>query len=74
MNLSVSVDGYNLPMRIDNNKECGVADCPVDLGPSCGFTIHTVFARSVYYRLLRSFPTRWALQCYGVPCGMQECL
>jgi hypothetical protein len=29
------VDGYNLPMSITNNKGCPVADCPVDLGPSC---------------------------------------
>ena len=29
------VDGYNLPMRIDNNKGCHIADCPVDLGPNC---------------------------------------
>jgi len=29
------VDGYNLPMRISNNKGCHVADCPVDLGPNC---------------------------------------
>ncbi|KAI0772744.1 Osmotin thaumatin-like protein [Trametes elegans] len=29
------VDGYNLPVRIDNNKGCHVADCPVDLGPNC---------------------------------------
>ena len=29
------VDGYNLPMRITNNKNCPVADCPVDLGPNC---------------------------------------
>jgi hypothetical protein len=29
------VDGYNLPMRISNNKGCRVADCPVDLGPNC---------------------------------------
>ncbi|CDO70879.1 hypothetical protein BN946_scf184804.g11 [Trametes cinnabarina] len=29
------VDGYNLPLRIDNNKGCHVADCPVDLGPNC---------------------------------------
>ncbi|KAI0787893.1 thaumatin [Fomes fomentarius] len=28
------VDGYNLPMRINNNKGCSVADCPVDLGPN----------------------------------------
>ncbi|TFK29455.1 Osmotin, thaumatin-like protein [Coprinopsis marcescibilis] len=29
------VDGYNLPISITNNKGCPVADCPVDLGPSC---------------------------------------
>jgi len=29
------VDGYNLPVRIDNNVGCSVADCPVDLGPNC---------------------------------------
>ncbi|KAG8905727.1 hypothetical protein FRB99_008364 [Tulasnella sp. 403] len=29
------VDGYNLPMRITNDKGCHVADCPVDLGPEC---------------------------------------
>ncbi|KAJ6479703.1 thaumatin [Mycena sanguinolenta] len=29
------VDGYNLPMRIDNNVGCSVASCPVDLGPNC---------------------------------------
>ncbi|OJT05467.1 Pathogenesis-related protein 5 [Trametes pubescens] len=29
------VDGYNLPLRVSNNKGCHVADCPVDLGPNC---------------------------------------
>jgi hypothetical protein len=29
------VDGYNLPMRISNNKGCPVAECAVDLGPNC---------------------------------------
>ncbi|KAJ6502161.1 thaumatin [Mycena sanguinolenta] len=29
------VDGYNLPMRINNNVGCGIASCPVDLGPNC---------------------------------------
>ena len=33
------VDGYNLPMRIDNNKGCGKAQCPVDLGPNCAFLL-----------------------------------
>ncbi|KAI9461242.1 Osmotin thaumatin-like protein [Lactarius psammicola] len=29
------VDGYNLPMRINNNQGCGVPLCGVDLGPNC---------------------------------------
>ncbi|PFH53478.1 hypothetical protein AMATHDRAFT_45363 [Amanita thiersii Skay4041] len=29
------VDGYNLPMRIDNTAGCGIPSCPVDLGPNC---------------------------------------
>ncbi|KAF7368326.1 Thaumatin-like protein [Mycena venus] len=29
------VDGYNLPMRIDNDVDCGIPSCPVDLGPNC---------------------------------------
>ncbi|KAJ7507393.1 thaumatin-like protein [Mycena galericulata] len=29
------VDGYNLPVKIDNNVGCAVPSCPVDLGPGC---------------------------------------
>lgn len=29
------VDGADLPMKITNNVGCGVASCPVDLGPNC---------------------------------------
>ncbi|KAH0826541.1 thaumatin [Lanmaoa asiatica] len=29
------VDGYNLPLAITNTVGCGIADCPVDLGPHC---------------------------------------
>ncbi|KAJ7120577.1 thaumatin [Mycena crocata] len=29
------VDGWNLPLTIRNNVNCGEASCPVDLGPSC---------------------------------------
>lgn len=29
------VDGYNLPVQIDNDKGCHVASCPVDLAASC---------------------------------------
>lgn len=42
------VDGYNLPMRIDNNKGCGVGSCPVDLGPNCE-------PRSIQYNLTFSY-------------------
>ena len=31
------VDGYDLPMRIDNNVGCPVASCGVDLGPNCPY-------------------------------------
>ncbi|KAJ6451305.1 thaumatin [Mycena sanguinolenta] len=29
------VDGYNLPIRIDNTAGCPIPECPVDLGPDC---------------------------------------
>ena len=29
------VDGYDLPMRISNNKGCPQPECNVDLGPDC---------------------------------------
>ncbi|KAK7053526.1 thaumatin [Favolaschia claudopus] len=29
------VDGYNLPIRIDNDRGCPTPDCAVDLGPNC---------------------------------------
>jgi len=29
------VDGYNLPIRVDNNQGCPVPECAVDLGPNC---------------------------------------
>jgi len=29
------VDGFNIPVRIDNNHGCPVASCPVDLNPNC---------------------------------------
>ncbi|KAJ3533062.1 hypothetical protein NM688_g7333 [Phlebia brevispora] len=29
------VDGFNLPIRVDNDKGCSVASCPVDLIPGC---------------------------------------
>ena len=32
------VDGFNLPVRISNNKGCPTSDCPVDLNPNCEAT------------------------------------
>ncbi|KIP01364.1 hypothetical protein PHLGIDRAFT_507322 [Phlebiopsis gigantea 11061_1 CR5-6] len=29
------VDGFNIPLRVDNNKGCFVPGCPVDLNPNC---------------------------------------
>lgn len=29
------VDGANLPLRITNNKDCAVAECPIDLAATC---------------------------------------
>ncbi|KAJ7042308.1 thaumatin [Mycena alexandri] len=29
------VDGFNLPVRIDNNAGCGAPSCPVDLNANC---------------------------------------
>ncbi|EPQ51357.1 thaumatin-like protein [Gloeophyllum trabeum ATCC 11539] len=29
------VDGFNIPIRIDNSAGCSVADCPADLNPQC---------------------------------------
>ncbi|KAF8265826.1 Osmotin thaumatin-like protein [Lactarius quietus] len=29
------IDGFNIPMRIDNNGDCGVPQCSVDLGANC---------------------------------------
>lgn len=42
------VDGFNLPMSITNNVGCGVADCPVDLGPNCPSALHGPFDSSGY--------------------------
>ncbi|KAF7351589.1 Thaumatin-like protein [Mycena sanguinolenta] len=40
------VDGFNLPMRIDNNVGCGVPSCPVDLGPNCPAALQGPFNSS----------------------------
>ncbi|MBW0520182.1 hypothetical protein O181_059897 [Austropuccinia psidii MF-1] len=30
-----NVDGFNLPVKIENNKNCKIATCTVDLNPGC---------------------------------------
>ncbi|KAH6910701.1 thaumatin [Coprinopsis sp. MPI-PUGE-AT-0042] len=40
------VDGANLPVRISNNKNCPVAECPVDLGPECPAALKGPFDRN----------------------------
>ncbi|KAL5478587.1 hypothetical protein ACEPAI_2771 [Sanghuangporus weigelae] len=42
------VDGADLPMRIDNNIGCPVADCPVDLGPTCPDPLKGAFDSTGY--------------------------
>ncbi|KAJ6475448.1 thaumatin-like protein [Mycena sanguinolenta] len=37
------VDGFNLPMRIDNNVGCEAPSCPVDLGTNCPAALHGPF-------------------------------
>ncbi|KAF8266199.1 hypothetical protein EI94DRAFT_1803464 [Lactarius quietus] len=32
------VNGFNMPMRIDNSANCGVPECSVDLGANCQFS------------------------------------
>ncbi|KAI0360479.1 Osmotin thaumatin-like protein [Trametes cingulata] len=29
------IDGFNIPVRVDNSKGCTIKDCPVDLNPNC---------------------------------------
>jgi len=40
------VDGYNLPIKITNNKNCNIASCPVDLGPNCPGPLKGPFDKS----------------------------
>ena len=40
------VDGFNLPVRISNNKGCPTSDCPVDLNPNCQYASLRLFRRS----------------------------
>jgi len=34
------VDGFNLPLKVTNNVNCSIADCPVDLDADCIQTRH----------------------------------
>ncbi|KAJ6500259.1 thaumatin [Mycena vulgaris] len=37
------VDGYNLPVRIDNTAGCPIPECAVDVGPNCPATLKGPF-------------------------------
>ncbi|EPT01966.1 hypothetical protein FOMPIDRAFT_1023010 [Fomitopsis schrenkii] len=52
------VDGYNLPMRIDNNVGCGIPSCPVDLGPNCPAALKGPYDSS-------GFPVGCKSACYA---------
>lgn len=34
-NLVSLVDGFNLPIRVDNDASCPVPECPVDIDLTC---------------------------------------
>ncbi|CAK5278258.1 unnamed protein product [Mycena citricolor] len=51
------VDGYNLPVRIDNTAGCALSECPVDLGPNCPAELKGPFDSS-------GFPVGCKSQCY----------
>ncbi|KAF5325498.1 hypothetical protein D9619_009727 [Psilocybe cf. subviscida] len=59
------VDGYNLPMRISNNKGCPVVDCPVDLGPNCPSPLKGPFDST-------GFPVGCKSACFANLDGNQE--
>ncbi|TFK31573.1 thaumatin-like protein [Crucibulum laeve] len=59
------VDGFNLPMRISNNKGCPVADCPVDLGPNCPSVLKGPYDSS-------GFPVGCKSACYANLDGNQQ--
>jgi hypothetical protein len=59
------VDGYNLPMRIDNNKGCPVPKCGVDLGPDCPAPLKGPFDSS-------GFPVGCKSACFANLDGNQQ--
>jgi hypothetical protein len=65
------VDGYNLPVRVTNDKGCRVADCPVDLGPGCPAALQGPFDSNGFAVgcksacLVDSNPTNSAACCSG---------
>ena len=70
------VDGYNLPMRIDNNVGCGIPSCPVDLGPNCTLltSSHMSIVLILISYVLRPRSVEGSVRLNGFPCWLQECL
>ena len=66
------VDGADLPMRIDNNVGCPVADCPVDLGPTCKYASEVL--EISFADITRSRSAERAIRFNGISCRLQECV
>ena len=67
------VDGYNLPMKIDNNVGCPVADCPVDLGPNCLSIYHFRRMRSYLLTFMTGpAPLKGPFDSTGFPVGCKS--
>lgn len=67
------VDGYNLPVSITNNVGCGVADCPVDLGPDCKDTIfHTYLSFAILISVIGPSALIGPYDSSGFPVGCKS--
>lgn len=69
------VDGYNLPLRVSNNKGCHVADCPVDLGPNCEWSVTISGARAcadIYHRNAGPDQLKGPFDSTGFPVGCKS--
>jgi hypothetical protein len=65
------LDKSSLPVRINNDQNCRVADCPVDLGPNCPSALKGPFDSTGFpvgcksACLIDSNPTNSAACCSG---------
>ena len=66
------MDGFNLPMRIDNNQGCPVADCPVDLGPNCMFHRFIKICVALNFGIIGPAPLKGPFDSSGYPVGCKS--